>query len=106
MADRPTNLRYAYEKFSAAVHTLATGPGRINERLLYAYLAMVALSPEDFPAGDLRTDYQRLYAALTPKEAKRDEGKVKATLDEMGEDDAVELAELICDMEYRIGEAP
>ena len=58
-------LDYAHEKLLGAVYALATGPGRIQERLYLAWLGFHPLEPgRDFPE-DLRLDFQRVSDTLT-----------------------------------------
>jgi hypothetical protein len=40
---------YAYEKFSAAVYQLATGPGDSRKRLWFAYLEFNPIGTEHLP---------------------------------------------------------
>jgi len=50
MADR----FYALEKLTAAVDALATGAGRVQERLGHAAIHLVRVRPEDIPDENLR----------------------------------------------------
>ena len=60
---------------------------------------------DKLPPGEIRDDYQRLYEALTRVKAKGSEGHVAATLAEMTEDEASELAKLVCGLEAKLTDA-
>ncbi len=59
------------------------------------------LNESHFDDPDMRADYVRLREALTRIPGKGDEGAVEATLRQMADDEAVELAKLICDLNSR-----
>ena len=96
----PPNL-YPLEKFGQAVSSLATGPGRIRERLMSAYLAFQPVRGDDLPR-DLRGDYVWIMDMLASQEAVGTEGTVQATLNSMDESTAVEIAQRIYSLEDRL----
>ena len=96
MADR----FYAKEKMMEAVLVLATHPDRIKERLYHAFLRFQTIGmdmPEDFAS-----DYEWIVNQLTSVPGKCDEGAVVATLCNMTDKHAVEIARRIVDLEYRL----
>ncbi len=90
---------YIREKLFAAVGALATGTGTIRERLLSAYLSMHTLEPDDFPDDDGRRRFEEIVDKLTTFEQVRDEGSVAASTALMTEDQAVEVASAIVDLD-------
>jgi hypothetical protein len=83
---------YAYEKFWVGVQTLATGSGRIKERLESAYVhSLIRVNPEDLP-GDLGIRFNSIQDEITKLPAVRDEGTAAATLKEMSEERACQIA--------------
>jgi hypothetical protein len=95
------SIGYACEKLWEAVHDLALGPGRVKDRLDSAakYVAMAAGARHDF--ADFRTEYEAVWARLTAVHARGDEGAVRATLAQMSEDEACEIASQILDLAYK-----
>jgi hypothetical protein len=93
---------YCMEKTHQAISILATGRGRINDRLFDAFLAFAALSPESFPEGEARETYRKFYERITAVKAKGSEGDVKATLHTISEDEGAELAQLLLSLEYEL----
>ncbi|MFQ5938585.1 MAG: hypothetical protein ACE5KL_00750 [Alphaproteobacteria bacterium] len=95
---------YVHEKLSNAVQKLATGTGRIEERLFDAAVAFITLPPRDFP-NHLKGDFEKLRRRLTSvkalgaDKAQRAESDLIATLSQMSDDDAVGLAGAIVRLE-------
>ncbi|MCH2496040.1 MAG: hypothetical protein MK104_03405 [Erythrobacter sp.] len=89
---------YAREKLAGAVHALAVGTGTIQERLVDAFISMVALSESDF-TGDRLDEWQSVYAKATAREPEGDEGRFKATILRLNDDDASNLARDIVNLE-------
>jgi hypothetical protein len=50
---------YALEKLVEAVQCLATGPGRVQERLAEAMTILIRISPEDVPPGRAAASVRR-----------------------------------------------
>jgi hypothetical protein len=95
---------YTWEKFFTAVLTLATGQNSLKDRLADAYIsALIRLRPDDLP-GPMREEFAELKQALTNVEPIGDEGRVFATVKNMEELQARELAERIVNMydRYRV----
>ncbi|MYB50490.1 MAG: hypothetical protein F4X72_14700 [Dehalococcoidia bacterium] len=95
------NLFYAMEKITNSMSTLATSPGRIKERLRSAFLELHLIS-DDIPAS-LQADYQWIIQELT-KAPDQGQGSVVATLEEMSEDHAVEIAKRIDTLAFQVFE--
>lgn len=71
---------YALEKFSQAVHALATGSGDVRSRLRVAYAYFHTVKPEYLPA-DLRDDFRWVMDKLTRREPRYEgEGRLEASL--------------------------
>jgi len=64
MATMNPNHRYAYEKFSSALGSLAIGPGDVRGRLWAAYLHFHPVREKHLP-DDLHEDYQWVLQQLT-----------------------------------------
>lgn len=93
---------YAREKLGDTVDTLATGKGRIKERLEAAYVwSLIHVDPNALP-DEARTMLLEVREELTRVPAVGDEGSVRATLSKMDEDRAVELVKIILDIYYRV----
>ncbi len=107
MRDNPRvrRLAYASEKFGMAVYELAVGTGRIKERLLSAYggQAMRVWPPEELPES-IAQRIEILHARITSVSASGSEGTIAATLNEMSEDAASELATEIYELSAAIDE--
>lgn len=98
---------YAKEKFSVAVNSLATGKGTMQDRIWNAYRSFHTLDRNDFP-DDLKGDWDKIYNTLTREEASYDKngqvttGKVQNTLAKISNQEASEIAELICELEAKL----
>src|SRR4051812_34822952 len=98
MVDRNLHspARHCLEKAHQANRNLATGPGRINERLYDAFLVFGPLSPEHFPEGNARNTFSKFYQWITA------DGQVRASLNAMSEENAIKLAHLLLRLEYEL----
>jgi len=107
MSDNPRvrRLAYASEKFGMAVYDLAVGNGRFKERLLSAFAsrALPVWPPKDLPKA-IAQRIEMLHARLTSIPASGSEGRIAATLNEMSEDDASELATEMYELSAAIDE--
>jgi hypothetical protein len=93
---------YAIEKLHSAVHTLATGHGRIRDRLFDAFLEIAAVSDDDIPQP-LRPLWREIRGGLTCKPAKRPgEGAINATLRGMRKEKAEQTASRICELATKL----
>jgi hypothetical protein len=86
------SIEYAHEKLMQAVDALATGAGRVQERLHNAAIVLVRLQPNDFPEGELRRTFIGVLDDLTFEQATGDEGHIAATLRLTNDEDARAIA--------------
>ena len=92
---------YAIEKLGDTIDSLAVGKGRIKERLLAAYIRSLLLVDVKALPEEAQDMLLQVKAELTSVKPVGDDGSVKATLDTMSEDQAVELAKKILGIYYR-----
>jgi hypothetical protein len=92
------SITYAHEKLTQAIYGLATGAGRIQERLHQAYMAMHTLKRDDLPDGNMRRKLAGVMDDLTYQPAKGHEGQITATLAITNDEDAREIARRIVDL--------
>ncbi len=88
---------YAREKLNNAVYSLATGTDTIQRRLVDAMIAMSAVSDRDFE-GERLEQWQSIYTRTTATETGPYDGSYQNTLFPMNDDDAVQLARDICEL--------
>ncbi|MGE0665509.1 MAG: hypothetical protein AB7O49_03025 [Sphingomonadales bacterium] len=92
-----TNGRaHAYELMMVAVGQLATGTGRIQDRLHSALLEFHQLETAGFPSEATRHKFAYLMKALGVGSVKRDQ--VAANLDGLGDDEAAQYARRVYDL--------
>jgi hypothetical protein len=98
MAHRP-NIRNASIECTKAITALATLPSSLHERLVAAFtVGIFHITPEDLP-DELRADYESLRERATAKDAvHHGEGPVHATVREMSEEDAREVASQVLEL--------
>lgn len=96
------NISYSIEKLGDTVNTLATGKGRIKERLVYSYARSLALVDPNALPNDLKTMFLKVKEDLTSTPAVADEGSVRATVNMMDEDKAVEIAGIILGIYFSV----
>ena len=94
---------YAFEKLSEAVYELATGAGRVQERLVEAAIYIIRIRPVDIPDEDLRRMFVANKDDLSFDEPKGKEGRIAATLQETADADASEIARRILELHDRLG---
>lgn len=89
-------LAYAHEKFRDATRTLATHPTAIKERLALALVKDVGYvqMERDVPE-ELHEEYQVFWERVTSGVPSSGEGTLQASVREMSDQNAVEIAELI-----------
>jgi hypothetical protein len=88
---------YALEKLADAVAALATGSGRVRDRLFEASTYLIR--PEDIPDEDLRRTFIGVMDDdLSYAQPQGDEGRILATLRLTNDDDARAIARRILDM--------
>lgn len=88
-------MGYPYEKLLVAVDALASSPAGIQKRLEFAYISFHTLKTDDFVTDDQKRNWDEIMETLTSVEAVGGEGHVRATLDQMDDDQAAELAKKI-----------
>jgi hypothetical protein len=99
---------YAKEKIGSAVHILATGRDGIKERIWDAYMQFHPLKETNFP-DDLKSKWNDLYNRLTSEEPTYNSNgevtndRVQNTLKKLTDDECVDIAELIVDLDFEIG---
>src|SRR5437870_155989 len=100
------SIDYADEKYAVAVHSLATGPGRVQERLHSAAMSLTRLQEgDDLPDPEMRAEHKAIMAMLTTvKHDPHERGLFQVTLDAMSDDDAHDLAERILNLFLQIQE--
>lgn len=88
--------RYAQEKLEVAVKRLATGSGRIQERLILAWDSLFRLEHQHLPhlEGGHLVEFQALLAQVTQVPNRRD-GAIAATCRALSDEDAQHHAERI-----------
>jgi hypothetical protein len=90
---------YALEKLADAVAALATGSGRVRDRLFEASTYLIRVRPEDIPDEDLRRTFIGVMDDdLSYAQPQGDEGRILATLRLANDDDARAIARRILDL--------
>ncbi len=92
----PSDPDYVYEKLADAVRTLATHPGPLSERLVFALACFVTIGPSSFP-GDLGRDFKDLL-----ERARGDEDAYEPALAKMRDEELSELASKILRLAYKM----
>jgi hypothetical protein len=87
---------YALEKLADAVAALATGSGRVRDRLFEASTFLIRVRPEDIPDEDLRRTFIGVMDDdLSYAQPQGDERRILATLRLTNDDDARAIARRI-----------
>ena len=87
--------KYAFEKLSMAVRILATNPDSLQRRLEHAYYAFQTVHEDKLDQVDQKRMFREIRETITAVDGKDGHGGVQATLNEMSDDAARELAEKI-----------
>ena len=95
-------IDYTDEKLMEAVRILATGSGRIQERLLDAAHVLILLRADDFPEGDLRRKFNGVMDDLTFEQPEGEEGRISATLSAIDDEDARAIAKRIVSLYHAV----
>jgi hypothetical protein len=95
---------YAREKFGSAVEAMASSPASIQDRLEDAYLTFHPVQVKDLKEGEEQDLFQDIYDSLTREEAVGDEGRVKATLNKMSDEEASRIASQIVALNFRLSD--
>jgi hypothetical protein len=93
---------YVLEKLDQAVHALATGAGRVQERLEEAYRFLIAAQPNEVAEDELRRMLVRIKDDLTFDEPAGSEGRLKATLQSLSDEDASAIAARVSTLDRRL----
>jgi hypothetical protein len=93
--DAPDSAFYVLEKLIQAVDILATGSGRIQERLVEGAIQFWPARPEDIPFEDLRRTFVGIRDDLAFEPAKGREGMIAATMKITSDEDARMIARRI-----------
>lgn len=89
--------RYWSEKLMSAARTLATSPLPMKERLLAAFThSLITLDATNAPDAQLLADFKKIQSQVnrTPSAS---EGSLKATIQQMSDDELQEVAAWIFD---------
>ncbi len=98
---------YAYEKFNDALHSLATGPDDVRQRLLSAYLHFRPVRKRHLPEN-LQNDYQWVLNQLTKfepvigRDGKVLRGPVEETLSRIRNSTGSKIAERILSIYHQL----
>ena len=101
------NYFYAYEKFSDALHSLATGPGDVRHRLDSAYRHFRSVEKKHLPEK-LQKDHQWILFQLTrfgpsfDRYGKVVRGPVEETLNRIRNSTGTKIAERILDIYHQL----
>jgi hypothetical protein len=96
------NVPDARQKLGKAVLALATGVDGIRSRLAAAHLAAHTLRPEEFPDAESRELWGEINAALTSRPGPDNKGAVQATLEQMADQAAVDVARKFVELNLMI----
>jgi hypothetical protein len=96
-------IGYAHEKLMDAIYSLATGAGRIQERLGHAAQSLIRLKPDDFPDEHLRRSFNGIVDDLTYEPPQTNEGSIAASLRVTDDEDARAIASRIVALYHAVG---
>jgi hypothetical protein len=89
------SMDYTREKFWQAVHTLATSPARIQERLAGAAQFLMRLhEPDDLPE-EYRQEFRAVWNELTAEQATGNEGSFEEVTRKLTDEQSRKLADRI-----------
>jgi hypothetical protein len=100
----PNSAFYVLEKLIQAVDTLATGSGRVQERIASAALHFLPARPEDLPYEDLRRTFIGIRDDIAFEPAKGNEGRIAATMRITNDEDARAIARRILNLYLELNE--
>ena len=92
---------YAEEKLRVAQLTMAIGQGKLRERLRSAFISFHTVTEVDLPEY-LQADYTWIRDSLTAESATGDEETVEASLKEMSDSQAEDIARRICEVANKL----
>ena len=87
---------YVWQKLHEATYSLVSR-GLLQNRLQHAYSELSLLKQHELPE-EIQNDFKSVLISLTKKEAIGEEGTVRATLNQMTEDEAEDLSRKILSM--------
>ena len=97
-----TDLLYALEKASWAVHVLATHEGRIRERLVEACHYGLAQVPRNGLPAEIQSQYDRIWKRVTVERPSGDKGAFIPAIRDLSEEEAREIAIWMGDLKSMI----
>lgn len=95
------HFSYAFEKFGRAVHELAASAAPIKERLANATYHLGVLREEDVPE-EMREEFKHLRGRITSGTPQDREGTLAATINQITEQEAVDIAGAIVSFNDRL----
>jgi hypothetical protein len=95
---------YVLEKLVQAVYALVTHSGRVQERLEEAYRDLISAQPDDVADDELRRMLVGIKDDLTFDQPAGSEGRLKATLRNLNDEDASAIAARILMLRDRLWE--
>jgi len=96
-------IQYAQEKFHQAINTLATNPGRIQERVIDAWIyGLIHIEPERDLPKEVLEEFLDRKKEITKGSAAEGEGLIASTVNGMSEDEAMEEASWILGYAYNL----
>jgi hypothetical protein len=102
--DHQPDPYHTLNKLSEAVDALATGSGRIQERVLEAALILFQIGADKMPE-DLRRDLVRIIDDLIREDPNGTEGRSTATLGTIDDEHARVIARRILGLECKLDRA-
>ena len=92
---------YALEKLADALYALATGSGRVQERLGDAAIFLIRVRPEDISDENLRRIFIGVMDDLSYAQAQGGR-RILTTLKTMGDEDAMTIARRILELYHEL----
>ena len=100
-----SSLEDVRELFGRAVETLAVSTGSIQERVADAYMYdLIHLDAVALPPG-VRAEFDEIERQLTEREPEGTEGRVMASVRDMGDEQAASIARKIFNLHLALGES-
>lgn len=93
---------YEREKLGNAVDALAASAAPIQKRLEYAFTAFHTLMAHGFTDSERAAEFKVITDRLTADKSDNEAGHVPTTTARLTDDEAVEIAQLIVDLNARL----
>lgn len=93
---------YEREKLGNAVDALAASAAPIQKRLEYAWTAMHTMISHGFTDPEREAEFADINARLTADKSDEHKGYVPTTCARLSDDEAVEIAQAIVDLNTRL----